>query len=94
MTTTRRRRIKRGDFYPRATRTAENGKRYAVEPSAPFFTLEAAKRWLDAQGLPGYVQQWSDRTQSRTIVTNRDADGRYWVTNPFTGEKTYAQEEN
>lgn len=87
MTTKRRSLRARGNFYPTAIRTRDDGRRYAVEPPAPFHSLKAARDWLDGQDARGYVQQWSDRTQSRSIVADRDDDGRWTTTNPYTGEK-------
>lgn len=50
-------------------------------------TLRAAMAALDATGLPGYVQRWDERTQQRYVVADRDTDGRWTSTNPYTGEK-------
>lgn len=87
---------------PIATKTAKRGNYYAytLSPSTrPGSTAkiahevgrqvhspERARALVDATGLPGYVEHWSERTQRRTTVANRDQAGNWTTTNPYTGE--------
>ncbi len=76
----------RGNYYATAINTREDGKRFGREVACQAPSFRAAQRALDASGLPGYVQFWSDRQQQRFISAERRADGTWFSTNPFTGE--------
>jgi len=79
------RRIARGRYYADAHMRRENGKRFGVEVARQAPTLRAACAALTASGLPGHVQVWSDVTQQRHLVAERDEAGNWWLRNPYTG---------
>lgn len=76
---------RRGRFYP-VHQYEQGGKRFARE-LRPMQSMRAARLVLDTLGVRGYVSVWSDATQQRTVGAERDADGRWWSTDPFTGRK-------
>lgn len=77
----------RGNYYGNAI-TERDGRRYVREVARQARTFDAAADAIDATGLPGYVQLWSEREQRRTVVAQRDASGQWTTTNPLTGVTT------
>jgi hypothetical protein len=67
-----------------STTVERDGRRFAG-PEAKFRTFSAARRWLDAQGMPGNVTVWSARTQTRDAVGTRSAEGA-WTVRDARGE--------
>lgn len=81
----------RGNYYASALETRPHPTRdsatYARQVARQARTFADARARLDATGQRGYVELWSDRTQSRTRVAERDTDGSWWSLNPYNGER-------
>ena len=78
----------RGKFYAYTLTPNDRGSKTARQVAWQAPTAEAAAKALEATGLPGYVEGWSDREQRRYEVA-RLSDGGEWTSrNPFTGEVT------
>lgn len=75
-----------GNYYANGTEF-RNGKRYGKEVARQAKSFAAARKALDESGLSGYVQLWSDRTQQRTVIADRDINGQWTSVDPFTGER-------
>lgn len=59
----------RGNYYGTSIRRREDGVRIGTEAARQAKTQDEAKARVEARGTgQGYVQVWSDRTQSRTVV--------------------------
>lgn len=78
----------RGNYYVEAIERRPDGRRFGREIGRQVKTFKQARAILDAADLRGFVQVWSDRTYSRTIVAERDEAGNWWTPNPFTGNLT------
>lgn len=75
----------RGRFYATAI-TTRDSKRFGREVARQARTGREAAHRLNESGLPGYVQVWSDTTQSRSIWAERRADGSWFCTDPSRGD--------
>lgn len=82
---------KRGNFYAEAIRfrVCPDGTaiRIGVQVGRQVPTASAAMQILDDLNNKGYVTAWSDRTQQRHVVADRDNGGRWTSVDPFTGER-------
>ncbi len=74
----------RGNYY---SYSFTPGTQIAQEVARQVWTLTFARAALDATGLPGYVEQWSERQQRRFTVAERDAQGAWSAINPLDGTK-------
>jgi hypothetical protein len=83
-------RRRRGNYYATASTRRPDGRRFGHQVARQAKTLHEACRAVDEFQHPqatgrGYVQLWSDHTQSRTIVAERDEAGNWWALDPFSG---------
>jgi hypothetical protein len=76
----------RGNYYAEGI-VDRDGGHYIREVARQARTFADARRALDKAGLRGYVQQWSDTTQRRTVVAERDTDGSWFSLDPHTGQR-------